>query len=114
MAEAILFKGKLASSETKYVNVPVRNGTLGAHIGWLDAVSSATITLELGSFEGASIDGPGAAWEWVGSGVSITGPAASAASSVVVNVENVRQRRARLKIVTAAVSQFDIRDGTAA
>ena len=57
MAEAILFKGKLASSETKYVNVPVRNGTLGAHIGWLDAVSSATITLELGSFEGASIDG---------------------------------------------------------
>jgi hypothetical protein len=108
----ILFQGTVASGETKYVPVPIRDGKLGAHIGWKDATSSATITLELGSFPGASVDNAGRAWEWKDSGVSITGPAASAASSTIVNVENVRQRMARLKLVGAALSTFDIRDGT--
>ncbi len=107
----ILFKGKVANGETKYVPVPVRGGALGAHIAWLDATSSATITLELSSFEDASFDDP-AGHQWKDSGVSVTGPAASALGSSLVNVDNVRQKLARLKIVGAAASQFDIRDGT--
>lgn len=111
-ADNILFAGSVPTSTTFYVPVPVRDGCLGVDIGWKDAVSSATITLELTSFD-ASFTTAGAAWEWKDSGVSITGPAASAAGGAQVHVENVRQRRARLKIVTAAVSNFDIRDGTA-
>ena len=108
----VLFHGKMANGETKYVEVPIRDAALGAHIGWLDAVSSATITLELSSFAAASTQA-GTAWEWKDSAVSITGPAAVAANSFLLNVENVRQKRARLKIVAAAASEFDIRDGTA-
>lgn len=103
----------MVTSQVKYVPVPVRNGTIGAQIGWKDAVSSATITLELSSFPGASIDGAGQAWEWNDSGVSITGPAASAAGSARVDVENCRQLQARLKITAAAACSFEIRDGTA-
>lgn len=109
-----LFKGTVANSETKYIEVPIRNGTIGVHIGWLDATSSATITLELTSFPGKAAGSAGSAWEWKDSGVSITGPAASAAGSSVVNVENVRQKRARLKIVGAAACNFEIHDGTGA
>ncbi len=110
----VLYKGPVANSETLYIEVPIRNGTLGAHIGWLDATSSATVTLELSSFHGAAPTVAGAAWEWEDSGETITGPAGAAAGSTIVNVENVRQRKARLKIVGAAACQFDIRDGTAA
>lgn len=110
--KGILYKGPVANSETLYVEVPIRNGALGCHIGWLDATSSATITLELSSFPGAKATSAGTAWEWKDSAVSITGPAASAAGSTIVNVENVRQKKARLKIVGAAACLFDIRDGT--
>ena len=108
-----LFSGAIANGATRYIEVFVRGGSIGVHIGWMDATSSATITLELGSFDGA-ITVAGAAWEWKDSGLTITGPAASAAGSTLVNVENVRQLRARLKIVAAAASVFDIRDGQAA
>jgi hypothetical protein len=108
-----LFNARLASSETKYVEVPIRNGALGVFIGWPDATSNATITLELTSLANVSAETAGRASEWRDSGVSITGPAASAEGATVVNVENIRQRRARLKIVTAAVTYLDIRDGTA-
>ena len=109
----ILFRGKVATTTTFYVPVPVRDGTIGAQLGWLDAVSSATFTLELSSFEGATKTSAGTAWEWKDSGLTIAGPAASAAGSTLVNVENVRQKSARFKVVTAAVSEFDFRDGTA-
>lgn len=107
-----LFKGTLTHPTTQYVPVPVHNGTIGAYIAWKDATSSATITLELTSLnpEIAS-DTSTTAWHWKDSGVSITGPAASAAGASLVNVENVRQGRARLKIVTAATSVFEIMDG---
>ena len=101
----------IVNGQTFYLEVPIVNGTIGQHIGWLDATSSATITLELGSFVGAAATVAGSAWEWKDSGVSITGPAASAAGSSLVNVENVRQKRARLKFVGAATSQFDVRGG---
>lgn len=112
-SDDVLFRGAMANAEVKYVPVPIRDGTLGAQIGWLDATSSATITLELSSFRGVSPVVAGNAWEWKDSGLTITGPAGVAAGSTLVNVENCRQQFARLKITAAAVSSFDIRDGTA-
>lgn len=108
-----LFAGSITSGATQYVAVPVVDGCVGIHIGWKDATSSATITLELTSFESyeAPVDEAGSAWEWKDSGLSITGPAASAAGSTLVNVDNVRQKRARLKIVAAANCVFEIREG---
>lgn len=113
-----LFVGSVASGATLYVEVPVRGEPdsaaryLGVQIGWLDATSSATIALELSSFDGAAAVVAGAAWEWKDSGLTITGPTAAAASSTILEVENVRQHRARLKIIAAAACNFDIRDGT--
>jgi copper(I)-binding protein len=107
-----LFSGRIPTSTTLYVPLTIVNGSIGAHIGWLDATSAATLTIELSSIPGVSSLLAGAAWQWKDSGVSITGPAASAAGAAVVNLENVRQARARLKIVTTAVSQFEIHDVT--
>jgi hypothetical protein len=103
----------LTHPTTKYVGLPVREGATGAQIAWLDATSSATITLEFSSMPGgnAPVETAGT-YQWKDSAVSITGPAASAAGSVLVNVENARQRRARLKIVTAANTTIEVWDGT--
>jgi hypothetical protein len=101
----------VANGETRYIEVPVKSGTIGLHLAWLDATSSATVTLELTSYQHVTATAAGSAWEWKDSGVSITGPAASAAGAALINVENVRQRRARLKIVGAAASLFDLRLG---
>ena len=107
-----LFKGTIANAATQYVPVPVHDGCLGAYIAWKDATSSATITLEMTSLnpEVAS-DTSTTAWHWKDSGLTITGPAASAAGATLLNVENVRQARARLKIVAAANCNFEIMDG---
>lgn len=107
------FKGTVANAATQYVGLKICGGTIGAHIGWLDATSSATITLELSSFnnDDAPVDAAGSAWEWRDSGVSITGPSGVAAGSSLVNAENVRVHRARLKIVAAADCSFEIYDG---
>lgn len=108
-----LFRGSVANGVTQYVGVPVKDNMIGAQIAWLDATSSATITLELTNYDSDLAPGEvaGAAWKWKDSGVSVTGPAASAAGSSLVNVENVRQRRARLKIVAAAACSFEILEG---
>ncbi len=106
----ILFSGKIATSTTIYVPVPVRGGHIGAQVGWPDAVSSATITVEIGSTNAAPT-AAGVADQWTDSGVSFTGPAATARGSFTINIENCRQRFARIKIVTAAVTTLDIWDG---
>lgn len=104
--------GTIAAAATKYVNVPVIKGTIGVYIAWIDATSSATITLELTSFPTEeAVTTTAGTYQWKDSGVSITGPAASAAGAAAVNVENVRQSRARLKIVGAATSSFIIYNG---
>ncbi len=106
-----LFEGRIPTSTTVYIPLTVTSaGTVGCHVGWKDATTSATITVELTSIPGTSATAAGAAWEWKDSGATFTGPAASAAGGLSVNIENVRQSRARLKIVTAAVSQFAIYD----
>lgn len=109
----VLFRDRIASGATVYVPVPIRNGALGAHIGWPDAVSSATITVEFSSIPGISTEAAGTAAQWADSALTFTGPAATAAGSLLINIENVRQRAARIKIVTAAITNLDIRDGTA-
>jgi glycerate kinase len=105
---------QMVNAETKYVEVPVVDGAIGFQLAWMDAVSSATVTLELTSFRRIAATVAGSAWEWKDSGVTITGPAASAAGSVLVNVENVRQRRGRVKIVAAAACSFDLQEALAA
>lgn len=99
----------LDSGSTLYVELRVEDGTIGGQIAWLDATSAATITLELTSYGRADVAyDAAAAHYWKDSGVSITGPAASAAGSALLNVENVRQSRARLKIVTSADSVIQV------
>jgi len=108
-----LFTGTVASGATIYVTVPIREGRIGAFVGWLDATSSAAITLELTSIPGKA---PGVAGAAVGVerlGETYTGPAATAAGSLLINVDNVRQKFARIKIVAAAACAFQIYDGTA-
>lgn len=108
----ILFSGAVANSAVLYVAIPVRDGCIGAQLSWKDATSSGTVTLELTSGN-ASLTTAGAAWEWKDSGLTITGPIAAAAGSTVINIENVRQQRARLKFLAAAASNIDVWDGTA-
>lgn len=102
----------VANGETKYIEVPVRDdGSIGLQLAWMDATSSATVTLELTSYRRVAAAVVGNAWEWKDSGLTFTGPVASAAGSLQINIENVRQLRARLKIVGAAASTLDLRGG---
>jgi len=105
-----IFEGAIATSTTTYLGVPIVNGTLGLDIGWTDATSAATITIEFTQHGAttAPYDAAGDAWEWKDSGETITGPTGAAAGGTLVHFENVRQRRARLKIVTTANSDFVI------
>lgn len=105
------FAGTIANGETKYVGIAVKDGALGCQILWLDATSSAVITLDLSSLDHvrAPVETAGT-YHWTPSGVSIVGPTATAIGSSTVNVENVRQRRARLKIVAAAACNLEVHD----
>ena len=104
--------GTIAAAATQYVGVPVIKGMIGVYIAWVDATSSATITLELTSFppEEAATTTAGT-YQWKDSGETFTGPAASVAGSLLINIENVRQSRARLKIVGAATTSLIIYNG---
>jgi len=110
-----LFEGSLTHPVTKYIAVPVQpGGIVGVSLGWKDATSSGTFTLELTSHgpDEAPYDAAGDAWEWVDSGESITSPAATAASGTTVRAL-VGARRARIKYVTAANSDIVVYDGMA-
>lgn len=108
-----IFRGTQANSTTVYYPVPVHSGVIGVQFAWTDATSSATVTLELTDFDAieAPYDAAGAAYEWKDSGLTITGPAASAAGSTLILVENARCLRARLKVVAAANCSFVILNG---
>lgn len=107
-----LTDGTLTHPTTQYIGVPVVKGMIGVYIAWIDATSSATITLELTSlpYEEAVTTTAGT-YQWKDSGLTFTGPAGSAAGSLLVNVENVRQSRARLKVVTAANTKIIVYNG---
>lgn len=107
-----LFDGTQATTTTVYYHAPIHNSSIGIYFAWTDATSAATVTLELTSM--GPTDAPyttAGTYQWKDSGLTFTGPAASAAGSLLINVENVRQKRARIKVVTTANSAFKIYDG---
>jgi hypothetical protein len=105
-----LFKGQLSASTVTYIEIPVRCGCVGAQVAWPDATSAATIGLEFSSNPGAGASSTKAD-DWTDSGVTITGPAATGAGSVMLNVDNIRQKRARIKVTTTAVTNLTVWDG---
>jgi hypothetical protein len=102
----------IPSGTTLYVPVPIRDNCIGAHVLWRDAVSSAAITLELSSTEAAAQSGSAADWGTGANSPTITGPAATGAGCAIITVTNINQRQARLKIVTAAITNIEVRDGS--
>lgn len=102
----------IPTTTTVYVPVPIRDNSLGVHILWRDAVSSATITLELSSTEADARSTSAADWGTASNSPTITGPAATGAGCAIVTVTNINQRQARLKIVTAALTSLEVRDGS--
>lgn len=106
-----LFRGAVASAATKYVPVPCSGGALvGILIGWKDATSSATITLQTTNLseEEAPVETAGSAWQWANESLTITGPSGSAAGATMLHLGNMASKRARLKIVAAANCLFEI------
>jgi len=70
--------------------------------------------MEFSSVPGLDPTAAGEAYDWIDSGETITSPDASAAGGVILHYGNARQLRARLKIVTTAVSDVFVYDGAAA
>ena len=114
-----LFKGPIATTTTQYVGVPIHGvdgeKALGLIIGWTDATSAAALTIEFANVgpDDSTISAAGNAWDWIDSGETITGPTGAAAGAAFVTLQNVQAKRARLKIVTTANSDFVITDGAA-
>ena len=100
----------VANNETEYVGVPIHGDAIGVHIAWLDATSDAGITLQTSNYspDAAPVGEDGEAWQWVDESLSITGPGGTAAGAEMVHAENVRAKRARLKIEANADSEFKI------
>lgn len=107
-----LFEGVVLNTATKFVGVPAHRGVVGVHIGWLDATSAATITLERTSYphEEAPTETAGAADQWKDSGEVIAGPTGAAIGCAQLDIENSRQLRHRLRIVATANCSFKIYD----
>lgn len=108
-----LFKGTIPTATTRYFALPIDpvTGQLFLDVQWKDATSAAAITLETtGSSQAdADVAAAGQAWQWkTEAGVTITGPAGSAAGSTKVHISSIFARRARLKIVTSAACDFEI------
>lgn len=79
-------------------------------ISWTDATSSATISLESTNFNPseAAVD-VAAGYYWYPEPVTVTGPVASAASTFMLPLGNVGQRRFRLKVTVIATTKLLIR-----
>lgn len=125
-----LFKGLQATGTTIVVPVRIVAGCIGLHVSWPDATTAASFVLELSSFPehlvplwagGAGTEQPGggkaflsgaSAQFWPNSGETIAPVVAGAAGAFIVNVSNVRQQRARLRITTTANSSWEIYEGT--
>lgn len=98
----------VANAATRYVDLPIPSSKLhSVQIAWLDAISSATITIESTNRtpNDASFDSTNAAL-WSADATSITGPNGTAIGSVMVNLADKGFRRARLKIIASAASKF--------
>ncbi|MBA2540467.1 MAG: hypothetical protein H0V17_12575 [Deltaproteobacteria bacterium] len=110
-----LFRGSIANATTAYVGVPVASsGRVYLDIEWKDATSAATITLETTGqdSDSAPVAVTGAANVWKADPAVIAGPTAVGAGSTKVQTSNINGRRARLKIVTTAISDLEIYSAT--
>lgn len=107
-----LFKGSVGNGVTKFIPIGIHQGCLGAHFSWPDATTNGTLTLELSSFnpEDADAETLGTADLWAASGVTLT-PAFGARGSLLINLSNIRQQRARLKFISSAASVIEVYDG---
>jgi hypothetical protein len=123
------FKGAQTSGTVIAVPLKVIAGRIGAHVSWPDATTAATFVLELSSFNatdapigaggaGTKQAGDGNAYLagasaqfWPDSGETIAAVVAGAAGGFFINVANVGQHRARLRISASADSQWEIYDG---
>lgn len=99
----------LSGATDFFMWTPSASGTHSLQISWADATSSAALTLESSNYGKSEISGtlaratnPGLAMWALESGVSITGPAASAANSVMVHLSQSGAKSYRVKIVAAA------------
>lgn len=105
-----LFSGLVANATTQFVGIPIGDGDLvSITIRWPDATSSATIVFQVTDFDSidAPVDQATSANRWKAmTGVTITGPAASAAGAFEVNIPDIGARRGRLSIAAAADSTF--------
>jgi hypothetical protein len=121
-----LFRGTQGAATTIAVPVPVIAGCVGVHVSWPDAVTAATLVLEVSSFDsdqapwftGAVLDGEGNAAvavadpdKWPDSGAVIDPIVAGASGARLINASGLRQQRARLLITSTAICTWDIRDG---
>jgi len=98
-----LFKGSIANGATAFCPVPIVQGCIGLHGTWPDATSTFTVVLEVSSFNpeepGAGPEDAANARTWPAMpGVTIT-QTPGAAGSFLVNLSNIRQQRARLRMV---------------
>lgn len=90
---------------TKYVEIPLGDESVsGLFISWPDGTSSATLTLEstLHNSTDAALTSADASLWAPETGITITGPAATAKASEMVHLGNNGATRMRLKIVPAA------------
>lgn len=129
MGRPPLFKGLQADTTVIVIPVPILAGCIGLHVSWPDAVTDASFVLELSSFPsevaplwagGAGTLQPGgghaylsgaSAQFWPDSGETIAPVVAGAAGSFMVNLSNVRQQRARLRITATDDCQWEIYNG---
>lgn len=105
---------QIPNGQTRFVDVPVVNGCVGAFIRWTNAAAASPIALQYTSLppEVASTFVAGTVDQWVASGVVIVGPTGVGVGCAMVNQAGVRQRRARLVIgPTTANSDIEVWPG---
>jgi hypothetical protein len=123
------FKGVQATTTIIAIPVPIVAGCIGLHVSWPDATTAGSFVLELSSFPeqiaplwaggaGTAVPGGGTAFVagasaqfWPDSGETIAAVVAGAAGSFLINLSNVRQQRARLRITSTADCFWEIYNG---
>lgn len=103
---------------TYFIGVPVERfggaAFVGLQIAWRTAGFAATFTLELTSYDesDAPVSVAGAANVWIAApGVTIAAATGAGVGASLVNVENVRQKRARLRVVVTVAGLLDVLRG---
>ena len=107
--------GTIANATTVYVSIPTGTNGAAVDVKWLDAITSAALTLQCtNSPPGeAPVRVAGTAEKWAALPAAsivgaLTAPNGTAIGSTKVRIKDVPGKRVRLQIVTAAISNFVI------